>query len=109
MQANSEKHEADRWEAFLDTVFVRSKKIKEIRASVDTVGVMFNYMQKAGYTGLAAGLMGNPPPHLWDVPIVIDNACHSPKIIYHEGALSPEPQPKPKKEKPVDTWQDDEV
>lgn len=105
-QPNSDKKEQDRWEAFLDTVFAKSRYIKEIKMDDLTERTLAIYMQKAGYTGLVVGLMATPA-RLWDVPVVIDEIATSPKIVYQEGAVKR--PPKPKKEKVVDTWMDDEV
>lgn len=118
---NKDKHDADRWEAFLDTVFARSKKIKEVRISIVVAQQLKVYMHGAGYDGLCMGL-AEDPPHLWDVPVVIDDTLTSPKIVYLDGVPDPTykmadlldksgklPKIKPLKEKPVDTWLDDEV
>lgn len=106
-QANQSKHEQERWEAFLDTVFAKSKDIQEIRMDIVSGQLLKVYMDGAGYDGLCMGLTDNPP-HLWDAPIKWDETTNSPRIVYLSDP-QPKPKPKPKREKPVDTWIDDEV
>ena len=109
-QANIDKHRQERWEDFLDTVFARGKKIKEIRISKATLAELAKYLVDTQYSHqIIDRLDSGEAGYLWHTPVVIDETCSWAKIVYAEGILSPEPNPKIKKEKPVDTWLDDEV
>lgn len=106
---NEQRKEIDRWEALLDTVYIQRRVLVEIHLHPDDHAKLSAYVSSIGYAQAASEIAADPP-HIWDVPIILDPDCPDVShLVYQEGKkprFVPEP---PTKTKPVDTWIDKEV
>ena len=99
-QPNIEKSRQERWESWLDTIFARRPKIKEIRMSKDLLEDVAEYLRVGGYPDdklIPKDETEIPMFYtIFDILVVIDDTClTSPKIVYKDGILSPDPYTAP--------------